>query len=71
MFSKAESKYSSIERELLAIKFGIVTFKPFVFVTKFIVHSDHKPLRYLQNMEECDFTVKYHPGPENEDILEN
>ena len=79
-FTKTESRYSPIERELLAIKFGINSFKPFVFGVKFTVHSDHKPLRYLQNMhndnsrlmrtalqlEEMDFIVKYHPGKENE-----
>ena len=72
-FSRTETRYAPIERELLAIKFGVTSFKPFVFGVKFVVHSDHKPLCYLQNMhndnsrlmrtvlqlEEMDFVVKF------------
>ena len=79
-FSKAQQRYSTIEREISAIRFGVKAFKPFIFWTKFIIWSDHKPLMYLRNfanensrlmrivneLSEYNFIIKYKPGPENE-----
>ena len=49
-FSTTEQHYSTIDRELLALKWGIKTFRSFLFGIKFILYTDHKPLLYLQNM---------------------
>ena len=78
-FTPAQCNYSTIERELLAIRWGIKTFRSFLFGVKFILFSDHKPLLFLHNMcieksrlartlsdlAEYDFTIKYRPGVEN------
>ena len=78
-FSDAETRYSTIERELVAIRWGIQTFRSFLFGVQFILYTDHKPLVYLHNMsrensrlmrtinelEEFDFIIKYRPGKEN------
>ena len=46
-FSSTEKRYSTTERELLAIRFGIQSFKTFLFGTKFNIHTDHKPLIFM------------------------
>lgn len=42
--SKAESNYSQIEKESLAIIFGITKFHEYLFGNFFTIESDHKPL---------------------------
>ena len=78
-FTPAQCNYSTIERELLAIRWGIKAFRSFLFGVKFILFSDHKPLLFLHNMSieksrlartlsdlaEYDFVIKYRPGAEN------
>ena len=79
-FSATEQNYSTIERELLALRWGVKNFRTFLFGIHFIIYTDHKPLVYLHNMardnarltrtlnelEDYDFTIKYRPGAENE-----
>lgn len=43
-----ESRYSTIERECLAIIFGILRFDYYLCGREFILETDHKPLTYLQ-----------------------
>ena len=50
-FSAAERRYSTIERELAAIRWGVKAFRPFVIGTEFNLHTDHQPLLYLRNMK--------------------
>lgn len=78
-FSPAESRYSTIERELCAIRWGIKVFSPFILGTKFILYSDHRPLTYLHSLaitnsrlmrtlndiSDYDFEIRYRPGKEN------
>jgi len=47
--SKAEKNYAHLEKESLAIIFGIQKFHNFLYGRKFIIHSDHKPLMYIFN----------------------
>jgi hypothetical protein len=78
-FSKGESNKSTIEQELLAIYFAIMHFRPYVYGTRFLIRSDHKPLVHLFSLknpasrltrirlelEEYDFDVEYVKGEEN------
>ena len=79
-FSDAQKRYSTIERELAAIRWGVKTFRAFLFGQDFIIHTDHQPLTYLHNMRlvdnrlartledlaEFSFTIRYTPGRCNE-----
>lgn len=78
-FQKGEKNKSTIEKELLAIYHGITFFKPYIYGTKFLVNSDHKPLTFLFKMtnptsklvrirmelEDYDFEINYIPGSTN------
>lgn len=79
MLNKAERNYCTIEKELLAIVWGIKHFRPYLYGRKFIICTDHKPLLYLFGMtnpssrltkfrlilEEYDFEVQYIKGKSN------
>lgn len=78
--NKAESNYSVIERELLAIVWSVKHFRPYLFGRKFKVLSDHRPLKWLFNvsdpssrlvrwrlaLEEYDYEIDYRPGKRNQ-----
>ncbi|GFW84672.1 retrovirus-related Pol polyprotein from transposon 297 [Trichonephila clavipes] len=49
-FSKAERNYSTVERELAAIIFGLKRLKHYLDGQKFIIETDHNLLRYLNKM---------------------
>lgn len=75
-----EQRYANIERELLAVVFGIERFHTFLYGVEFIVESDHKPLeaiqlkqlsqapprlqRMLLRIQPYDVTIHYRPGNE-------
>lgn len=75
----AEQNYSTIERECLAIVWGIRRFSPYIWGTHFVIQSDHQPLEFLQTMKATNkrvmrwalclqsysFTVQAIPGVEN------
>lgn len=78
-FTKGEANKSTIERELAAIHLAIKYFRPYIYGTKFVIKTDHRPLVYLSTMkdpsskltqmrldlEEYDFTVQYIKGKSN------
>lgn len=78
-FTKGERNKSVIERELAAIHWAIQYFKPYIYGTKFLVKTDHRPLTYLFSMknpssklmrmrldlEEYDFEIEYIKGSNN------
>ena len=45
--SNAEKNYSSIDREALALVFGVLKFHQYLYGRKFILYTDHKPLQYI------------------------
>ena len=79
-FSPTQASYSTIERELSAIRWGLGAFKPFLLGISFVLYTDHRPLIYMQNMaphnsriertlldlSEYDFEIKYRKGSDNE-----
>ena len=78
-FSDSQQRYSTVERELTAVRWGCDVFKPFIYGIPFILYTDHEPLVYMHNMaarnkritrtlediSEYDFQIKYVPGSEN------
>ena len=43
----AERKYAHLDKEALAIVFGVKHFHQYIYGRPFVIHSDHKPLRYI------------------------
>lgn len=78
-FTKADKNKTTIERELIAIHWGIKHFRPYLYGTPFLVKSDHRPLSYLFSLKdptsklsrirldlaEYNFTVEYLKGKHN------
>ena len=78
-FNDTQKRYSVIERELAAIRWGVKTFRAFLYGQSFVLHTDHQPLVYLQNMRlvdsrlartledlsDFDFKIVYTPGCKN------
>ena len=76
-----ESRYSQIERESLAIVYGIEHFHIYLYGHEFTLITDHKPLeliyrnpksrssarleRWCLRLQDYTFQVKYRPGPAN------
>ena len=77
--SSAECKYSTLERECLAIGWGMTKFSSYLAGKPFILQTDHKPLSYLnqakfQNdqivrwalaLQGYDYKVESIPGKDN------
>ena len=76
-----EQRYACIERELLAIVFGIQRFHTYLYGRSFHVVTDHKPLieivnkpltsappllqRMLIKLQGYNFTIEHRPGKDN------
>ena len=76
----AETRYACIERELLAIVYGVERFHTYLYGKEFIIKTDHKPLvmitqkpltrapprlqRMLLRLQQYDFKIEYKPGKE-------
>ena len=77
--SKTQCKWSTIEKEAFAIHFSLQKLDYYLHNAKFVIKTDHKPLKYLlespmQNkkiqlwalgMAGYDCTIVYIPGTEN------
>ena len=63
-FSDCETRYASIELEMLAVFFGCERFNTCVYGTQFTVESDHKPLEMLLCIQPYDVQIRHRPGKE-------
>lgn len=74
-----ETRFSTTEREMLAIYWGIKQFRPYLYGIEFLVETDHKPLEWIYKAKDSfnklyrwrvqladyNFTVIYKPGKYN------
>ena len=76
--TETQTRYCQIEKELLAVQFGLLRFKQYVYGQKVLVESDHKPLiglldkpiascspriqRMRLHLQQFDFRLTYKPG---------
>ena len=74
-----EEKYSTIEKECLAIKLAVQAFRVYLLGRPFIIQTDHRALEWLDRVKENNgrltrwslflqpyqFTVQYRPGKRN------
>lgn len=74
-----ETKYSAIEKELLAIIWGTKYYRPYLLNGKFTIRTDHQPLTWLNSLKEpnaklqrwrirlneYDFDIEYVKGKDN------
>ena len=47
--SNAELNYSTIEKECLALVWGIKRFHIYLYGVRFVLQTDHKPLKYMSS----------------------
>ena len=78
-FNKAKINYSTVEKELAAIVWGIKHFRPYLYGREFKIVSDHKPLTWIMSvkdpgsrllrwriqLEEYNYEIVYKPGVQN------
>ena len=79
VLTPAEQKYSTIEKECLAIVWAVDKWRPYLLGRRFHIETDHKPLQWLQTardprgklarwmirLQEYDFSIGHVPGKEN------
>ena len=74
----AEVNWTVREKEALAIIYACETFRPYVYLTKFVIETDHHSLQWLMTaktparlvrwalrLSEFDFEIKYRKGSSN------
>lgn len=77
--SDTETRYSTIEKELLAVVWAVKYFRPYLYGNKFTIYTDHRPLAWLYSLkepnskltrwrlrlEEYNFDIHYKKGNQN------
>ena len=75
----AERNYNVTRRELLAVIFGLKTFRQYLLGRKFTIRTDHAALqwlkktpspigqqaRWVEQIEEFDYTIQHRPGAQH------
>lgn len=75
----AETRYSTIEKELLAIVWATKHFRPYLYGRKFLIYTDHRPLTWIKSIKEpnskltrwklrlaeFDYDIKHKDGKQN------
>ena len=78
-FTSSEMKYSTSQREALAIVVAVKRFKSYVYGRHFYICTDHQPLTWIFSLKRCtgilarwaltlqayDFTILYQKGSAN------
>ena len=52
-----ERRYSTIEREALAMVWGVKKFSPYIYGKQFILETDHKPLGFLYSAKNLNARI--------------
>jgi hypothetical protein len=52
-----ESRYSTIERELLGVVWGVEHFRPYLLGRKFVLKTDHQPLVWVEKLKETSARI--------------
>nr|AAP06209.1 similar to GenBank Accession Number P04323 retrovirus-related pol polyprotein - fruit fly [Schistosoma japonicum] len=79
VLTPTEQKYSTIEKECLAIVWAVDKWRPYLLGQPFHIETDHKPLQWLKTardprgklsrwtlrLQEYDFTIGHIPGSRN------
>ena len=52
-FNESYEKYSTTEKEMLAIVFSCEKFRPYILGSHIIVHTDHATIKYLMSKKEA------------------
>ena len=74
-----ETRYSTVEKECLAIKWALDTLKYYLMGKEFVLETDHRPLLWMHPMKDSNawitwwylslqlykFTVQYKAGKDN------
>ena len=77
--SSAEGKYSTVEKECLAVVWAVDKFQQYLYGQEFILETDHQPLKYLKtakntnnrlmrwslHLQSYSFSVRVIPGKDN------
>ena len=78
-FNRAQRRYSTVDKELAALRWAVKAFKSFLFGVNFVVKTDHQPLVYLHvmrlvdnrlartlaDLSEFSFSIEFVPGKDN------
>lgn len=57
-----ETSYSTIDRECLALVWGIQKFSMYLYEVPFFVQTDHQPLRYIKQAKQLNSSLKVEPA---------
>ena len=60
---QSQMNYSTLDRELVALRWAVKTFRSFLFGIEFTIKADHRPLVYLHYMRLVNARSSYIGGP--------